>query len=124
MLAHKILLVEDEDLIRLLLSEALVGDGFIVNSAATGEEALDLIARDVAFDVLFTDIQLPGRIDGLDVAREVRERFPEIPIVFTTGQPDRMSDWVIGPIDVFIPKPYRPAEICRTLRRILNLPAI
>ena len=121
---HRILLVEDEDLIRLLLSEALTDDGFLVVSAATGEEALEYIQSAQRFDVLFTDIQLPGSIDGLDIARKARMRYPHLPIVFTTGQPDRMSGWTIGPHDIFVPKPYRPGEICRAVRKMLNLPAV
>jgi DNA-binding response OmpR family regulator len=120
---RNILLVEDEDLIRLLLSEALADDGFQVLVASTGEEAVGLLECSERVDVLFTDIQLPGSLDGLDVAREARARYPNIPIVFTTGQPDRMSGWTIGPHDVFIPKPYRPSEMCRTLRSVLGMAA-
>ncbi len=120
----KILLVEDEDLIRLLLSEALSDDGFLIVSAATGEEALSLISDGERFDVLFTDIQLPGSVDGLDIARFAREHYPIVPVVFTTGQPDRMSGWVIGPHDIFIPKPYRPAEIARAVRQVLGMPPV
>jgi DNA-binding response OmpR family regulator len=121
MAPQKILLVEDEDLIRLLLTEALTDEGFLIISAATGEEAVVLISNGEDFDVLFTDIQLPGTVDGLDIARFAREKYPSVPVVFTTGQPDRMSGWHIGANDIFIPKPYRPAEISRAVRQVLGL---
>lgn len=118
--SRKILLVEDEDLIRILLSEALADEGFQVIDVATGEEAVDLLQQDERFDLLLTDIQLPGQTDGLDIARAARARDPALPIVFTTGQPDRMDAWRTGPGDVFIAKPYRPSDICLVIHRILG----
>lgn len=115
---RKILLVEDEDLIRTLLSEAMADDGFDVVSAATSAEALDFLAGGHAFDLLLTDIQLPGTIDGLDIARAARMRTPLLPIIFTTGQPDRMARWSSGAGETFIPKPYRPSDICAAARRL------
>ncbi len=120
MISQKILLVEDEDLIRVLLSEALADEGFQVTDVSTGEAAVELIERGDHFDLLLTDIQLPGPVDGLEIAREVRLRNPTVPILFTTGQPDRMDAWRTGPGDVFIAKPYRPSDICSVIHRILG----
>lgn len=114
----RILLVEDEDLIRLILSEAMTDSGFEVVEAATGEAAMARLRRGESFDLLLTDIQLPGHLDGLDIARAARSCMPLMPIIFTTGQPDRMDPWMAGSIDTFIPKPYRPSEICAAVRRL------
>ncbi|MDR3523305.1 MAG: response regulator [Acetobacteraceae bacterium] len=114
----KILLVEDEELIRLLLTEVLTDDGFEVYPVADGAAAQNFINTSQHFDLMFTDIQLPGDIDGLDVARMVRARTPAIPIIFTTGQPDRMEGWTVGPNDHFVAKPYRPFAICALIRRL------
>ena len=116
----RILLVEDEELIRLLLTEALTEEGFVIVSAADGYQARDVINGSEHLDLLFTDIQLPGDLDGLDIARMLRERYPLIPIIFTTGQPDRMAGWTVGPRDHFVAKPYRPFAIIALIHKLLG----
>jgi len=116
----KILLVEDEDLIRRLLSEAMEDDGFDVLQVATGDDALRYLLPNTNVDLLMTDLQLPGTLDGLDLAAAVRRHHPELPIIFTTGQPDRMGAWTTGAADLFIPKPYRPSQVCAAARRLIG----
>lgn len=120
MYRHKILLVEDEDLIRMLLSEAIEDEGFEVISASNGDEAMMCLKDGSSFDLLLTDIQLPGILDGLDIAHAARTRTPGLPIIFTTGQPDRMKRWHAGAAETFIPKPYRPSEICAAIRQLIS----
>jgi DNA-binding response OmpR family regulator len=114
----KILLVEDEDLIRMLLCEAMMDLGITPTVADSGEAALEIIQNTRPFDLLVTDIQLPGAIDGLDIARVARKKAPSMPIIFTTGQPDRMATWKTGTDDIFIPKPYRPSDIIAAIRQL------
>jgi DNA-binding response OmpR family regulator len=114
----RILLVEDEDLIRSLLSEAMAEDGFVVVVASTGDEALLRLRSGEGFDLLMTDIQLPGTLDGIGLAHAARADSPNLPIIFTTGQPDRMVPWRHGAADTFIPKPYRPSDVCAAARRL------
>lgn len=114
----EILLVEDEDLIRTLLGEAMADLGMNASLAASGEAAIEILHGTASFDLLVTDIQLPGAVDGLDIARAARTRTPAIPIIFTTGQPDRMAKWKSGTADIFIPKPYRPSDIINAIRRL------
>src|ERR1700746_2882209 len=84
-----ILLVEDEFLVRLIVAEELAGNGFEVCEAADGNQAHALIENPpTTFCLLVTDIHIPGRLNGLDVARLMRARDPDIPIVYTTGRPD------------------------------------
>jgi CheY-like chemotaxis protein len=111
---HKILLVEDEGLIRLLLSEVMADNGFEVVEVATGEEAMAWLGGGESFDLLLTDIQLPGSMDGLDIARAVRARNASLPIIFTTGQPDRMGAWRAGRTICSFPNPIaRPISVRR-----------
>jgi CheY-like chemotaxis protein len=121
--AFRILLVEDEHLIRLIMSEAMLDDGFDVTTASTGDEAMQHLRAGQVFDLLLTDIQLPGATDGLDVARAARNNAPKIPIIFTTGQPDRMDPWRPGLLDMFIAKPYRPSDVCAAVRRMVGASA-
>lgn len=117
MTARKILIVEDEFLIRLTLSEALNDDGFEVIEAANGEEALQSLTQDVA--ALITDMQLPGGMDGAEVARRARQVQPALPVIFMTGRPESVTTLATAR-DAFIAKPYLPSEVCATVRRLLG----
>jgi DNA-binding response OmpR family regulator len=114
----KVLVVEDEYLIRLTLTEALAEEGFEVIEAATGDEALALLCENDGIALLLTDIQLPGELNGLDLAQAVRHRSPAMPIIYMTGRPDSLPCGIRGERDVFIAKPYLPSEVCATVRRL------
>lgn len=116
--APKILIVEDEFLIRLTLAEALAEEGFEVVEAGSADEALPLLPGDPPVALLLTDVQLPGRLDGLALARAARERMPELPVIYMTGRPDNLSGTARSPRDVFISKPYLPSQVCATARRL------
>ncbi len=116
----RILLVEDEFLIRLILSEALAEAGYDVCEAETGDEAVELMEAQTGFDVLVTDIQMPGATDGIALAGLIRSRHPGIPVVYMTGRPDVMRK--AGHLDereAFIRKPYGPSEVLSTIERLL-----
>jgi DNA-binding response OmpR family regulator len=113
----KVLVVEDEFLIRLTLSEALEEAGFVVMQAETGDEALSMLDQD-GLALLLTDIQLPGNVDGHALARAARTRSPLIPVIFMTGRPDAMLDASNSSPDVYIAKPYLPSEVCAAARRL------
>src|SRR3954468_7298146 len=76
-----VLLVEDEALICLMVSEALSEGGFEVHEVSNADEALRYIGGGGAVDVLFTDINLPGRMNGAELAQRARALKPELPIV-------------------------------------------
>ena len=80
-----ILVVEDEHLIRMGATAALIARGFVVLEAANADEAITLL--DVGTDVstVFTDIQMPGSMDGVKLAESVRKQWPEMTIVITSG---------------------------------------
>ena len=120
MLARRtsVLVVEDEILISSLVAEVLCDSGFAVHAVAEGEEALRYLESGADVDVLFTDINLAGRMDGSMLAREVRAQRPELPIVYCSG---RYSPSALGPPvprSIFMKKPYDPADLCRLLTRL------
>jgi CheY-like chemotaxis protein len=117
----RILIVEDEFLIRLTLVEALAEDGFDVAEAATGAEALDQLHHDQAIALLLTDIQLPGGTDGLGLAQAARQANPDLPVIFVTGRPDTGARITNGERNRFILKPYMPSEICEAARSLTGL---
>ncbi len=115
------MIVEDEFLIRLTLAEALVDEGFEVIEAATGDEALVALRDNPGIALLLTDIQLPGQLDGVALARAARKHLPQISVIFMTGRPDSLSRSATSPGDVFIAKPYLPSEVCAAARRMLGV---
>jgi CheY-like chemotaxis protein len=113
-----VLIVEDDFLIRMTLAEALADEGFSVAEAASGDEALAMLQDDGSIDLLMTDIQLPGQLDGFALVRAARIRRPDLPVVFMTGRPDARTAHPTNPRDLFIAKPYLPSEICAAARRL------
>lgn len=113
----RILVVEDEFLIRLSLTEALVDAGFAVTDAETADVALQLV-QSGSFDLLITDIQLPGTMNGTDLARAARTRQPALPIIYMSGRPAEHSP--VSPHDLYIGKPYAPEDLCRAAQRLLG----
>ncbi|MGI3776450.1 MAG: response regulator [Janthinobacterium lividum] len=118
MSATRILIVEDEFLIRLTLAEALADEGFDVVEAETGDEALRLIETDPAIQLMLTDMQLPGTLDGAQLAARARAHNPELPIIFVTGRAE-VAHALLTARDLFIAKPYLPSEVCSAARKLI-----
>ena len=113
-----ILLVEDEVLISDLIAEVLCERGFNVHAVAAAEEALRYLESGPEVDVLFTDINLAGAMDGSVLAERVREKRPELPIVYCSGRysPSALTQPV--PRSIFVRKPYNPTDLCTLLERL------
>jgi CheY-like chemotaxis protein len=120
MLARRtsVLVVEDEVLISNLIAEVLSEGGFTVHAVVAGEDALRYIESGADVDVLFTDINLLGPMDGSVLARIVRAQRPELPIVYCSGcySPSALTPPV--PRSIFLKKPYSPADLCQLLTRL------
>jgi len=99
-----VLLVEDEVLIRAMLAEALRGAGLCVVEAANADEAWDYLQAGGQAALLFSDIQMPGSMNGVELARRVKERFPGIKLLLTSGNPGPKNITELAP---FLAKPYR-----------------
>jgi CheY-like chemotaxis protein len=112
-----ILVVEDESLIRMHAVE-MIEEEFEVVEAASADGAIAILEAGLDITVVFTDIQMPGSMDGLKLAAAVRDRWPPIKIVATSGRVK------LGPGDLpeggrFLRKPYSPAEVMKTLRELI-----
>jgi len=88
----KVLLVEDDELVRETVCAALLGAGFDVHSAATADEALARIDAGERYGAVLTDVVMPGSMSGIDLARVLRERHPGMAVVVATGYSDRSVD--------------------------------
>jgi CheY-like chemotaxis protein len=112
-----VLIVEDEFLLRMNAAE-MVGDaGFDVVEAGNADEAIVILEARPDIHVVFTDIQMPGSMDGLKLARFVRGRWPPIKIIATSGFVNVGKD-ELPEGSRFLPKPYRPEQIVATLREL------
>ena len=114
-----VLLVEDEQLLRMDAVEMISSAGFDVVEAANADDAIEIleVRRDIV--VVFTDIQMPGSMGGLKLARAVRGRWPPIKIVATSGLVD------VGEKDLpeggrFLAKPYSPDELAGVLHDLID----
>jgi two-component system, response regulator PdtaR len=112
-----ILIVEDEFLLRMDSAEVIENAGFEVIQAANADEAIAILTARPDIHVVFTDIQMPGSMDGLKLARFVRDRWPPIKIVATSGLV-RVEDDDLPVGSLFLPKPYRDVDLVAALRRM------
>jgi CheY-like chemotaxis protein len=115
----RVLLVEDEYLISEWVAESLSEQGFAVHAAANAADALRYLAT-APVDVLFTDINLRGAMDGAMLARRARELLPHLPVVYASGRPNVLDPAVRVPGSIFVPKPYVPALVGRILAETLK----
>ncbi len=117
---ERILVVEDDPTLLLMIEDLISSLGYKTITAKSGKDALALINDGLSFDVMITDIVMPGGIGGFDLARKARDRRPGLPIIYMSGytgySESDMSD-VIGPM---LQKPCPPAEIAKTIKQTLS----
>jgi two-component system, response regulator PdtaR len=113
-----ILLVEDDVLERMSLADQLRSAGYVVLEAWNADEALDLLNRN-GVQVVLSDIRLPGRMDGVELAHVIREQNPRIKIVLASGQSFSTRHWF--DTDGFFPKPYNAVRLIEHIKRLLFL---
>ena len=114
-----VLVVEDEELVRIDNCERLEQAGFAVLEAADADEALALLEVHPEIRVLVTDVRMPGWMSGIDLARQVEKRWPEISILVTSAfysadegeLPDNMT---------LFPKPFSPDRLADQVRLLLD----
>lgn len=116
--APRVLLVEDEVLISMMIEDAMVARGFEVMTATNAGEALQVLSEGTPVDVLFTDINIDGDIDGTVLARRARELRPDLAVLYASGTLKAIADAVPG--STFVPKPYAPADVCAMLARLTS----
>ncbi len=119
---ERILLVEDKAEVRAMAARLLASLGYQVIEADSGVSALAMVERGLSFDLLFTDIVMPGNVTGIDVAQAVRRRRPGLPILLTSGFSDpEMLHAEAKALGVqVLRKPYRKAELAQYLRAALD----
>lgn len=113
---QNILVVEDEFLIRFSISDYLRDCGYHVVEAADAAEAVEAVDSDMDIDLVFSDVQMPGAMNGLGLAKWVREHHPHVSVILTSGH--AFTSDVDG-VEAPIPKPYDDRHIVKRIRGAL-----
>jgi two-component system, response regulator PdtaR len=111
-----VLVVEDNSLVRIVIADFLETAGFVVIQAVDGAAAMLILDSGAEFNILFTDVQMPGPIDGAGVALLMREQRPDMPIVVTSGH------GIPTPLPTcgrFVAKPYDNRKVVSLLTDLL-----
>ncbi len=114
-----VLVVEDEVIVRMTIAEYLRDEGYDVVEAGTADEALTILQNGTKIDLVFTDVRMPGSIDGCELARRVRAHWPKLPVILTSGYSDELLTARSISEDIVVPKPYRPQAIVTTIKAVL-----
>ena len=117
---NKILVVDDEDALRTVLSGELISEGYEVRTASDGDEAMSGLQKE-PFDLVLLDIRMP-RVSGFEVLKYVKEKHPKTKVVMLTAFADlknAIESKKLGAED-FISKPYDLVDLLTTIERVLN----
>lgn len=117
---NRLLVVDDEESLRTVLSSELVSEGFKVQNAGDGDEAIAILDKE-EFDLVLLDIKMP-RVNGFDVLKHVKEKHPGTKVVMLTGFADlknAIESKKLGAED-FVSKPYDLVDLLTTIERVLS----
>ena len=116
----RVLLVEDEDMVRAVAERALTRQGYTVVTAADGDEGVEAVRTNPDFDLVVSDVVMPS-MDGPAMAREIRQLVPNMPVLFMSGYAEEQ---LRREIDIermyFIPKPFSVAQIAAKVGEVLR----
>jgi CheY-like chemotaxis protein len=115
-----VVVAEDELLLRMDIVDALQDAGFIVFEAGNAKEAIDVINAHPEIQALFTDIDMPGSMDGLELAALVKDRWPPISVIVTSGH-WKVRRELLPQGSLFMPKPYNSIEIVKSIRELISV---
>ena len=117
---NRILVVDDEDALRTVLSSELEGEGYEVDQAADGDEAIEIVQKK-PFHLVLLDIKMP-KVDGFEVLKFIKEKYPHVKVIMLTGFADlknAIESKKLGAED-FVSKPYDLVDLLTTIERVLS----
>ena len=114
-----VLVAEDDVIVRIVIADDLRLAGFEVIEAGSGTEALAHLSTDRQVDLILSDVHMPGRLNGIDLAEIVKDRFPQTRIILCSGSADAQEMVSISGIP-FIDKPYRPEAVIALVVQLLK----
>jgi CheY-like chemotaxis protein len=114
-----VLVVEDEAFLLFSIADELREAGYHVLEASNADQAIRILESRQDISILFTDIDMPGSMDGLRLSAAVRDRWPPVKIIITSGKRQPAAD-AMPSGGVFLPKPYAPAAVAATIQGLLD----
>jgi DNA-binding NtrC family response regulator len=115
-----VLIVDDESLVREIVSENLQEDGLQVMEAVSAEDALQITGAAGAPEVVVTDVNLGPGMDGLGLAEEVHRRWPSVGVVIMTDNPGYVGGRTFEENERFLPKPFGPSRLVTAVRELMR----
>jgi two-component system, cell cycle sensor histidine kinase and response regulator CckA len=118
---ERVLLVEDEAVVRTVVERTLQRAGYTVVVATSGDDALELTERDSRFDLLISDVVMPG-VSGWELGKRLRARWPNLRILYMSGYTEDVmnADGVAGLGAPFLQKPFLPVDLLAAVRKLLD----
>lgn len=116
---HMVLVVEDEVLVRLDIAGYLRSRGFAVLEAGNAREAMQLLDADPNIDLVFSDISMPGSLNGIELARWIRAKRSRVRVLLTSGTANNIQ--IALQENPVVEKPYHPSDVETTIRRLLRM---
>ena len=117
----KVLVVDDQTIVRETIADILVHEGYSVTSTGSGEQALEMMRKE-KFDILLSDIKMPG-MNGLDLIEKVHQNYPDVIAILLTAYPsiDSIDQAIIrlGAFDYLL-KPVRREQLCETVAKAME----
>ena len=114
---YTVLIVDDEPAIRGFLYDHLSQCGFNPLTVASGDEAVALLEKEISVDLVFSDVRMPGTLDGFGLARWVRDHRPGLPVLLASGDLGKVSRELVAEI---VPKPYDFDVVVRKMHAALD----
>ena len=115
----EVLVVEDEPLVRIVAADALADGGIMAWEAADAEEALKVLDDHPRIGLIFTDVNMPGEMDGLDLAHELIRQKPDVEVIVTSGA-GAVAETDIPDSGTFLPKPYQTDKLVALVHKKLD----
>jgi CheY-like chemotaxis protein len=117
----RILVVEDDELLRGGTGRKLARSGYEVAEVGSADDAISKLESAAAFDLIFTDIMMPGDLNGADLAREVLRRWPKIKLLVTSAETPKAREALNLPAAIpFLAKPYSSADLLSAIEAVLR----
>jgi CheY-like chemotaxis protein len=113
-----VLVVEDEPLLLIVAVDLVTEAGFEAIGVKSADEAIRILESRDDIRIVFTDVNMPGSMDGIRLAHAVRHRWPPIEIIVTSGLTLANVQELLPERGVFFPKPYTPAQVASALHRL------
>lgn len=115
----KILVVDDEENIRMLYQEELQEEGYEVTAASNGNQALNILENSGPFDLVTLDIRMPG-MDGINTVRAIKEKYKDLAVVLVTAYGEYKQDFSTWASDAYIVKSADLTELKATIKKIIG----